>query len=106
MGFYFPPLNGNHNDKRMGTLTFGGVDDQHIKGPIRYYKSIYPEYWSVNITKIKFGDEIIDDCIGGCIAVVDTGNSFLGNPEQYYKISSEKIKKQLERYRGVMNTQT
>ena len=48
MSFYFPPL----GTDEKGVLTFGSIDTDLVRGPIKYYKSIYPEYWSVNITKI------------------------------------------------------
>jgi len=48
MSFYFPPL----GTDQKGELTFGEIDNHLVKGPIKYYDSIYPEYWSVNMTQI------------------------------------------------------
>ncbi len=42
---------------------------------------------------------MIDECVGGCIAVVDTGNVFLGNPDDYFTKSVEKIKELFSKYK-------
>lgn len=71
-------------DSEQSEVTFGGVDDARLNGPLMWTPVLEPEqgYWRIAIRSVTIGNKSLDMCAtGGCSAIVDTGTSLLGVPE-------------------------
>ncbi|KAH6944618.1 hypothetical protein HPB50_004269 [Hyalomma asiaticum] len=66
------------SEQNGGELYFGGIDTQRYTGDIHYVAVNERVHWQVPMDNIDVqGTQL---CVGGCNAIVDSGNSFLSGP--------------------------
>lgn len=66
-------------------VTFGGHREERAMSDFQWAPVVVPEqgFWQVSLRGVRVGDEKLDICsAGGCRAVLDTGTSMLGVPQQ------------------------
>jgi len=66
-------------------VTFGGQDEGRTEGETSWVPVSLKEkgYWAVRILAVRAGNKVLPICEdGGCHAIVDTGTSLLGVPQQ------------------------
>lgn len=64
-----------------GEIVFGGraaVDS--FAGPLEWFPVVHPEmgFWQLDIVRVRVGGQLVDRCLHGCHAIIDTGSSHLG----------------------------
>jgi hypothetical protein len=73
------------DERTRSQITFGGLDETRMAGPMRYVSVTHPEngHWRVAIRKVSIGNMSLPQCDdGSCTAIVDTGTSILGVPHE------------------------
>lgn len=64
-----------------GQIIFGGraaVDG--FAAPLEWFPVVHADmgFWQIEITRVRVGGVIVDRCLHGCHAIIDTGSSHLG----------------------------
>jgi hypothetical protein len=75
-----------HHDGDM--LTVGGYEDSRMMGPLSWVPVMNPDdgHWRVGIDSVDIGGKALEFCsTGNCSAIVDTGTSLLGVPQEVMK---------------------
>jgi saccharopepsin len=54
-----------------GEAVFGGIDEKHYKGDIKYVPVRRKAYWEVELEKVSFGDDELE--LENTGAAIDTG---------------------------------
>lgn len=67
----------------MGQLIIGGIDTDHLKGPITWSPSLSPNSWILSMNAVKLGDRHLASHPQG--ALLDTGSSLLVAPRSIYR---------------------
>lgn len=63
-------------DRKGGEITFGGIDEDHFEGEIKYFNLTSETYWEFELFEINIGS----NSVGSSKAIVDTGTSLLAGP--------------------------
>jgi len=60
----------------------GGMDESCFTGDLDYFDVVKKYYWEIPLIGIKVGDDPVTDCDSAspCVAVVDSGTTFLSAP--------------------------
>lgn len=69
----------------LSEISFGGHNPNKLNGPLAWAPVQAPElgYWQVQVREVRVGDKPVGLCAdGGCTAVLDTGTSMLGVPQE------------------------
>jgi len=63
-----------------GELHIGGYNAARLAAPLQWFPVHEPQvgYWQVPILSVRVGNTVVDACIDGCHAIMDTGTSRLG----------------------------
>lgn len=63
-----------------GELHIGGYNPSLIANPLQWFPVHEPGqgYWQVPILSVRVGNKVVDSCVNGCHAIVDTGTSRIG----------------------------
>jgi len=66
-------------DESDGELAIGGYDDSRMQGDITWVDLAYPAYWLVEMSQVKYGDNVITTGVTG--GIMDTGTSLIYGPK-------------------------
>ena len=67
-------------------MIFGGIDHDQFLGDLHQFPLVNDRWWGLNFNSLVIGNEIIDlGRMNEAIAVIDTGTSMIGLPEDYYE---------------------
>jgi len=90
--FYFDARDGS----RASRMILGGVDQNLIEEPLRYFPVVDPYYWTIEAKNILVNGNDLGLCVGGCRIVADTGTSLFTGPSaeveallQYLDVKSD-----------------
>ncbi|KAL9105531.1 MAG: hypothetical protein Q9187_008694 [Circinaria calcarea] len=83
-----PLFTASLNHLNAGVYDFGFIDPRKYSGPLRFFPSPAPPaghgWWVVNATGYSVGStKTLTSFVGGLLAIIDTGNTFLLLPQQY-----------------------
>lgn len=73
------------DEANRSEIVFGGHSEELLTSAFHWAQVVVPEqgYWQVALRSVRIGDEPLSLCADGrCRAVLDTGTSMLGVPEQ------------------------
>lgn len=75
-------------NEKGSVIVFGGIDQELVnENAVWLYQSVVPEmeytFWTIRMHSFKVGDHL-DTCVNGCLAIVDTGTSLIGVPNDSY----------------------
>ncbi|XP_042881608.1 cathepsin D-like [Penaeus japonicus] len=76
--FYF---NRDPSEEVGGELALGGWDENYFVGSLTWVNVTQPGFWEVEMNGVKYGGDPAG-CVGGCVAVVDTGTSLNTAPTE------------------------
>lgn len=80
----------NRKDREEGgELTFGGIDTNHYKGKINWFKVSRKAYWEIKLDSASLGGDTIDVKDTG--AAIDTGTSLIILPTQIADMINTRI---------------
>jgi len=74
--FYFDSRDGS----RASRMILGGVDQNLIEEPVRYFPVVDRYYWTIEASNILVNGNDLGLCRGGCRLVADTGTSLFTGP--------------------------
>lgn len=87
-----------NDDTTHSEISFGGHNEEHITGPLRWIPVASPEkgYWQIPVKGVRVGSQDTNLCNqGDCIAIVDTGTSLLGVPRSSVKELHSRLARRL-----------
>merc|ERR1719145_310875 len=63
-----------------GSIIFGGRADDGLGASLEWFPIVHPErgFWQIEVSRVRVGGVIVDRCLHGCHAIIDTGSSHLG----------------------------
>ncbi|MDK2413682.1 pepsin-like aspartyl protease, partial [Aphanizomenon sp. 202] len=64
-----------------GELALGGWDENYFVGDLTWVNVTRVGFWEVEMNGVKYGGDPAG-CVGGCVAVVDTGTSLNTAPTE------------------------
>lgn len=71
-----------------GRITFGGVDQSLIQGPIKYVQQLGSN-WIIPMKSIKTSKNNYLGCKNGCTVILDTGTITIQGPDNEIEIINE-----------------
>ncbi|XP_069897561.1 renin isoform X3 [Dipodomys merriami] len=79
-------------DSRLpgGELVLGGSDPQHYQGNFHYVSISKPGSWQITMKGVSVGSTTLL-CEEGCVAVVDTGASYISGPTSSLRLIMEAL---------------
>jgi hypothetical protein len=77
-------LSEQNTGENQSVVIFGGIDERYIVGGenFTYVEVTDPGYWLIPMANVKYGGDVVYDCAGGCLGVVDTGTTALAGPTE------------------------
>jgi len=77
------------SEEEGGVATFGGIDESHFTGPIKYAPVRRKGYWEVSLEKVAFGKQEME--LESTGAAIDTGTSLIALPSDVAEILNKEI---------------
>ncbi|KAF9055316.1 endopeptidase [Hymenopellis radicata] len=72
-----------------GEATFGGIDEDAFTGQIKYAPVRRKAYWEVELSKVAFGDDVLE--LENTGAAIDTGTSLIALPTDMAEMLNTQI---------------
>jgi len=82
-------LNRDASSSVGGSLNIGGIDSDHYTGEIVYHDVVSETYWTLELSKVSYGDKEVD--IPASPAAIDSGTSLLAAPSKVAEEINEMI---------------